>query len=173
MRLFFALELPPATAVAIDSWRQRHLPLAARPIPPANYHLTLAFLGELPPRDLESLCAAVDTQQAARTPPAFALTLDEVGYWPRPGILWLGPSQWPEALDRLAAGLAPLARRGRERRRYRPHLSLYRRCAEPPPAPSQPPDFELGFEHFSLFESRQGARGMHYSAIASWSLGAD
>ena len=158
MRLFFALELPAATAVAIDSWRQRHLPLAARPIPPANYHLTLAFLGEVPQRDLEALCGAVDSQQAAHALPAFKLTLDEVGYWPRPGILWLGPSHWPGALDRLATSLAPLARRGRERRRYQPHLSLYRRCQQAPPAPSRPPGFSIGFEHFSLLGSRQGAR---------------
>ena len=58
----------------------------------------------------------------------------------------------------------------RERRPYRPHLTLFRRCDTPPPAPTEPPAFELSWTGFNLYESLQGRQGVHYRAIAGWSL---
>ena len=48
MRVFFGLELDASTTLAIADWRDRQLACAGRPVPPANFHITLAFIGELP-----------------------------------------------------------------------------------------------------------------------------
>ncbi len=170
MRLFFGLATPPETAVAIADWRDRRFPASGRPVPAANLHITLAFLGDISEHRLERLCGAVDT--LAPTGP-LAVELDRVGYWPRTGICWLGPCQWPGAMDSLAAKLGGIgtAQGGkRSRRRYTPHITLYRGCEVPPPAPLEAPAFRLTFDHFHLYESRRDARGAVYSSLESWDL---
>ena len=102
--------------------------------------------------------------------------LDQTGYWHRPGIYWLGPSSWPPALSTLAEGLRSIAGRSggkRERKRFQPHVTLFRGCQEPPVAPAviRPIDFE--YAAFSLFDSQRGKRGVNYTALQSWELEPD
>lgn len=173
MRLFFGLEVPADTALAIADWRQRQFPPLGRPVPAANFHITLAFVGECPPQDLERLCEDVDRRLARKPAASGHMRLSQLGYWPKPAICWLGPAEHPATLDTLAAGLQQSAMTvgaRRERRRYRPHLTLFRRCDTPPPAPAEPPAFELSWTGFNLYESLQGRQGVHYRAIAGWSL---
>jgi 2'-5' RNA ligase len=170
MRVFFGLETPPDTALSISAWRDSQLPVLGRPVAVDNFHITLAFLGEADGRTLERLCLSVDAWPAAA---AGTLALDQVGYWPRPGIYWLGPTRWPPALDNLALRLRGLGRQGagkRDRDRFRPHITLFRRCQQPPPAPTLPPRFQFDYDRLVLFESRQGRRGVSYSPLAQWSL---
>ena len=173
MRLFFALELPGELALQIADWRQRQLPDLGRPVPPANFHLTLAFLGELGEAQLEQLCLATDQMLTQRGFETADIALDRMGYWPKPGIYWLGPEQWPESLDQLAAALAA---RGsavgakRKRGKFRPHLTLFRGCQQAPPAPTATGNFSLPYEGFSLLESRTGRQGVSYHAIAHWNI---
>ena len=56
MRVFFALELDPHTALRISNWRERQLTSIGKPVPVANFHLTLAFLGSLNEPAIERLC---------------------------------------------------------------------------------------------------------------------
>jgi 2'-5' RNA ligase len=173
VRLFFGLELPPQVAMEVAEWRDRQLPVLARPVPAPNFHITLAFLGELPASALESLCDDVDRWLPGQRPAADRLRLDQVGFWPAPGIYWIGPCDWPEGLNRLAAGLGRISARAggrRERRRYRPHLTLFRGCREAPPAPATPPALAFDYRALSLFESRNTRRGVRYDVIADWPL---
>lgn len=173
MRLFFGLELAPQTALAIAAWRDRQLPLAGRPVPAQNFHITLAFLGEVRERGLERLCQMADEICAGGAPHAGELRLDEVGYWPRPGIYWLGPRHWPVELDTLADRLRGLSRQAggkRDRNRFHPHVTLFRGCDVPPSAPTTEPHFELHYRGFTLFESRQGRKGVLYSPLGHWNL---
>jgi len=173
MRLFFALELPAGLALEISDWRDRSLTGVGRPVPPANFHITLAFLGELDEPALDALCTDVDTALAARRPAAGRLQLDQVGYWERPGIYWLGPRQWPEALADLARKLGTLgAVRGGQRRRdrFQPHITLFRHCGDAPPAPATAPGFSLPYREFFLMQSRQVRRGVVYDPVAAWPL---
>jgi len=173
MRLFFALELPADLTLKIAAWRDRALPPAGRPVPPANFHITLAFLGEVPERRLDRLCSDVDGALAERAAPGGELRLDQVGYWPRPRIYWLGSRQWPEALGELARRLGGIgAALGDQRRRdrFQPHVTLLRGCDTPPPAPADAPDFTLEYCSFCLMESRQGRRGVSYHPVAGWEL---
>lgn len=62
MRLFFALGFSPATRQAIAQVQQRLRRAAPTARCPAegNLHLTLAFLGEVPPARLEDATAALE-----------------------------------------------------------------------------------------------------------------
>jgi 2'-5' RNA ligase len=179
MRVFFGLELDSKTAIKVADWRDRQLPLTANPtigraVPPANFHITLAFVGELPDTALEQLCLGVDEWLADGTTAGGLVSLNTIGYWPKPGIYWLGPDVWPQHLSGLAAklrGLATAAGGKRDRNRFQPHITLFRGCSGAPPPPVQLPDFALGYGHVTLFESRQGRRGVSYHPLQDWQLG--
>jgi 2'-5' RNA ligase len=65
-RLFFALDLPGALRDGIVEWGRRELrDPALRAVPTASLHITLAFLGYLPEREIERLGAIVSGLQAA------------------------------------------------------------------------------------------------------------
>lgn len=171
MRLFFALEAEPDTARAIADWRDTRLVADGRPVPAANFHITLAFVGDLPHTKSERLAGAVDNWGAAVA--GGDLVLDSPGYWPTVGIFWLGPARWPEALDDLAAKLRSLSSAAGARRdgkAFRPHVTLFRRCEQPPPAPAALPAISWHYSHFSLMESVQGKSGVSYRPLASWAL---
>ncbi len=61
MRLFVALDLPGAIRDGIEAWERRELnDPALRPIPAANLHITLAFLGQRAPEDVERVGRALE-----------------------------------------------------------------------------------------------------------------
>jgi 2'-5' RNA ligase len=173
MRVFFGLAPDASTALAIADWRDRHLCRAGRPVSPANFHLTLAFIGELPVPAIERLCRDVGDWMSRGEVPPDILTLDRTGYWNRPGIYWLGPTDWPPPLTRLARKLGSLtgpAGARRNRHAFQPHITLYRSCTEPPPGPARPPSITMQYRQCTLFESRRGRRGVSYHALQDWPL---
>jgi RNA 2',3'-cyclic 3'-phosphodiesterase len=86
-RLFFALVPPPAVSDALDDlctglsdvdWSDA-----------ADFHLTLAFLGEVSEHHIQDL---IDIGRSVRTP-SFRLELESVGLFSsrgRPRVLWAG-----------------------------------------------------------------------------------
>lgn len=165
LRLFFALPCPPEVAEAICTWRDG-LALGGRPVPAANLHLTLAFLGQQPAARLEELQLLAAGVEAS----PFELRLDRLGGG-RQGLLWLEPSQMPAALAALAAelqqrlqtiGIPP------ERRAFRAHLTLLRHAGARP-SESQP-DFAWPVERFALYLSQPVQRGVRYRELGSWPL---
>jgi RNA 2',3'-cyclic 3'-phosphodiesterase len=137
MRLFVAIVPPPAAleelAGAVDPLR------AARPelrwTTAADWHLTLAFLGEVAGEVLPELGRRLE--RAAARHPAQQLAITGGGAFPgrtRARVLWAGIQAGP-GLAALAASVAAGARRAGapppdEGRRYRAHLTLAR-CREP------------------------------------------
>lgn len=122
-RLFLALWPDAAVRAALReqalSWGW---PDAARRYDEADWHLTLHFLGSLPPERLAGLRAglAVDFEP-------FELLLDRPELWH--GIAVLTCEQVPPALQRLHATLGQALRRldlAPDARPYRPHLTLAR-----------------------------------------------
>jgi len=173
MRLFFALEPPGELAIQIADWRDKQLPALGRPVPAGNFHITLAFLGNISELKLERLCLETDELLSRRTLKAGTVQLNQLGYWHKTGIFWLGTSAYPPTLKRLASalesrGVAVGARR--KRSHYSPHVTLFRGCQEPPPASAQEPNFNWSYDSFTLLESRMSDHGVSYRPLAEWKL---
>ena len=177
MRLFVGIDLP---------WALRHRLTAlatagiqgARWVPPENYHLTLRFIGEVPPHVAEE----IDLALAALRGKALELTLAGVGTFGKAGranTLFAGVDRNPRlehlqnkietALQRV--GLVP------ERRRYQPHVTLARI--------DNAPEFKLvafvqahnlfraeafAVKHFTLFSARLGKGQSVYTAEVEYEL---
>jgi len=130
VRLFAAID-PPADVQA--SLRQampapdEHL----RYVPPDQWHLTLAFYGEVDESKLETLIAGLE-RAAARSAP-MSVRLAAAGTFPRQAtkarVVWVGLDGEVDAVRRLADRCAGAGRRARiamEARAFRPHLTLAR-----------------------------------------------
>lgn len=179
MKLFFALDLPASLKVQIDNWRDATYKVLGAGVPAENFHITLAFLGECPAAKVESLTSAAADIQA----PTFAVQLNELGFWHKPGIVWLGATTAPDSIFALAKKCRAIAgaqqlfpKNNGANKTYTPHLSLWRNQTSVPSAPLVAPNFELCCDSFSLFESvavqrgNKSGAGVRYRALASWPL---
>jgi RNA 2',3'-cyclic 3'-phosphodiesterase len=124
MRTFLALDIP-ATVRAHLAVQQFLLPLP-HTVPPETFHITLAFLGEVPDAVLEGVHDALLGLRVA----AFDLRLHGLGHFghakPRSVHACVMPS---DALSRLQAKVAHLARRAGAvipAASYVPHVTLGR-----------------------------------------------
>jgi RNA 2',3'-cyclic 3'-phosphodiesterase len=164
-RAFLGIAPDPALRERLAALGERlraHFPYAAlRWIAPANYHLTLVFLGQTPLADIARIRTCVARVAASLAPSSYRL--DAVRPFPgarAPRVI----AAIPDDASGLLAWQQPLAAAlgeegfAIERRAYRPHLSLARwrgRSGCPPTA-----DFPLGLEacatELHLYESRDG-----------------
>lgn len=124
-RLFFALLPPPAVASTLDDlcegitdahWEAE-----------SDFHLTLAFLGDVPEHLVRHL---VDAADAVRTS-SFRLELESVGVFPsrgRPRVLWAGVKKESHlsTLQRVLSVELRHAGFELERRKFHPHVTLAR-----------------------------------------------
>ncbi len=135
---------------------------------PENVHLTLAFVGEVAATRvalLEEIGAA-----AARHTAPFTLALERIGGFRDAGIAWLGAAATPPALERLAREMnEALAAAGFrvERRHFRPHVTLARRCATPPGAAAIAP-MTWHVEGMTLTTSMLRHEGSCYRELTAW-----
>lgn len=132
IRSFVAILLNDEVRAAIAAEIARLRPLGPRVswVAPPNLHLTLKFLGELPPETLEQVKEALTEAVAGATP--FSLHFYGLGAFPgmvRPRVLWVGVDEGGQAAQALHARVeAALTRRGfaREERPFSAHLTLGR-----------------------------------------------
>jgi 2'-5' RNA ligase len=132
MSLFVALRLPDAVVADLAAAHSALPPeLAAgypglRWVPPQNWHITVAFLGDAGAgrvADLETRLA----RAAARHSP-MTLSLSGSGHFGS-RVLYVGVAGDRPALERLADSVSAAARRAKvvvDDRPYRPHLTLAR-----------------------------------------------
>ncbi len=104
---------------------------------PENIHLTLKFLGDIHPDDVEPVCRVVDASVKGFTP--ISLYASAVGFFPgirRPRVLWTGISGQSDMLEKLHhaidAGLVSLGL-VKDDRRFTGHLTLGRFKGQPEP----------------------------------------
>ncbi|WP_338799668.1 RNA 2',3'-cyclic phosphodiesterase [Pseudomonas monteilii] len=166
-RLFFALPVSDVQRRALAQWRRGLNLRSGKPVPAANFHVTLLFLGDVDAAQVPAICAVVDQLALPATAPR--LLLDRLQVWPRAGALVLEAQQTPPALLQLVYGLQqallPLGVEAAARE-YRPHLTLSRDYRGEPPEATSAPEFHLAARHFTLYESRKGA----YWPLAQWPL---
>jgi 2'-5' RNA ligase len=170
-RLFFAL-WPDARVRRRLAAASRPLLAAAkcRPIADSRLHVTLAFLGGVPEAQMDSVRAAGDAVSGQ----AFALGLNRWGWWRQSKILMLFPSAPPPALGDLVSELRDaLGDEGLpvERRRFRPHVTLARKCVSVRfRGPVAPVDWPVAA--FALVESEFHSAGARYNLLHHWPLAA-
>ncbi|MAA73814.1 MAG: RNA 2',3'-cyclic phosphodiesterase [Salinisphaeraceae bacterium] len=139
-----------------------------RRVPLANLHLTLAFLGDQSVARVDQLKAGA-AELSAR---GCRLRLDTAGYFRRPRIAWLGPSETPDALRALVRMLDGLCStlniQKPDEPRWRPHVTVARHADAPACQPSRPVIWQVA--DFSLVQSRLTAEGVRYRALATWPM---
>ena len=147
-RTFLAIDVPPNVADRLTKLQHKLAPLAPafRWVDSAPFHLTLAFLGDVPFAELNEVCEAA--RRAARACKRFEVQVAGLGAFPRPDrprVAWAGfagPGLEPLA-ELHKAVVSNLRRIGRppEDARFTPHVTLGRlkagagRGKAPSPAP--------------------------------------
>jgi len=173
--LFFALwpDEESRTALAAASGKGVHR-CGGRPVPAANLHVTLAFLGNVPQAQLPQL-ERLAGEQAAALPlesVPLSLTFARLAHWPRQQILCAIATEEGGAVHALAAALRDAATAGGfhpDLKPFRAHVTVARKVAHFAHAPALRA-VVWRFAAFALLESRTGMHGPVYSVVESYSL---
>lgn len=133
LRAFIAVEIPPEIHQAIE---KKTAPIRAalnknlvRWVPTGNIHLTLKFLGDVSPTNLEMLAQMLNVEVSKHQ--TFEMKFEGLGAFPnprRPRVIWIG-IQAPAGLEALQHGIeAATATLGYppEKRPFSPHLTVGR-----------------------------------------------
>lgn len=190
MRVFLALE--PSDEVEHQLGRAirllaERLPLETiRWLSPESVHLTLKFLGETSPADLDQVLTRAQAEAAASR--TMDLTVGGFGVFPeleRPRVLWVGVRESSGALMALKSSLEqamePLGFEP-ERREFTPHLTIGRVEKDierglQQELVSELQQVNLGTladwkaKELTLFKSELKPAGAEYSALERWQLG--
>lgn len=177
VRAFVALELGARLSEAMGDLQGRLRPGCGgiRMTRPGGIHLTLRFLGDTSPQQIEALRPLLGAAAAAC--PAAEVRVAGLGTFPErgsPRILWLGLDV-PSAvfdLQRACERAARAAGFEREERPFKAHLTLGR-WRDRAPRPDLPPA-DLGttrLETLVLFESDLRPGGAVYTPLARFALG--
>ncbi len=132
MRCFIAVELDTATRRPLVKLLRDEFPRTrdVRWCTERQLHVTLKFLGDVEPADIEPVCAVIRAASARVAP--FEIGLETFGAFPdprRPRVLWCGIRdetqgcrRWLELADPLLGDLGF----AREDRAFSPHVTLGR-----------------------------------------------
>lgn len=145
---------------------QHHV--GSRAVFPGNFHITLAFLGNV---NANQRACAEQTANSIQCS-SFKLTIDTADYWRKPRILWVGPSEMPEALVILATELRDGAIEcgvQMDMRPYNAHVTLMRKVSQLPEGLAIRP-FSWVARSFVLIESTTLPEGVRYEVINQWPL---
>ncbi len=162
--------------------RREHRDEDLRWAAPENWHITLAFLGDVPERRTEDLEERLE--RAANKRPPMRLRMGGGGAFPNAAearVLWTGVRGDQQALSRLATGTRAAANRAGIEvagRRFTPHVTLARlrrpvdvtrwlRIVDGYEGP------EWTTESIQLISSRLGEganRGSAYDVVGEWPL---
>lgn len=175
MRLFFALCPDPDTrSLLADAASALRLSGHARRVPPENYHLTLAFVGEVSESQQASLVEIGRAQRAA----ACSFKVDALDYWPEPKVIVTLASEPPQPLVGLSARLQQaVALRGRNPGRpivrtdapLRAHVTLARKVAQAPVLQAMSP-IHWRARSFCLMCSDTSGSHSVYTVVDTWPL---
>jgi 2'-5' RNA ligase len=166
MRLFFAVLPDFGVAAEIGAVVVAHCAqIQGRWVAPENYHLTLAFLGDVDPEYLPSLRRFAAQQRVA----GGELCLGAVEHWADAEVLVAAARKISGNLDYLALNLASQRPGSSQETCWRPHVTLARKVLQPPVLQAMSPIYWTPNE-FVLVESRIAPSGSVYTVVDRWSL---
>ena len=170
MRLFVAAELPERMLEALsETSAALRDTMHGRYVSPDRFHVTLAFLGEVPASDVDDIAQAVERASLACSP--FATSLGALGTFGRGRnlVLWQGFSRGGDAWAGLARDVREeLGRQGHsfEGGRFVPHVTLVRRAQIPTAELPMPCVAEDVIQTVTLFRSDLSGDVPRYDPLA-------
>jgi RNA 2',3'-cyclic 3'-phosphodiesterase len=183
MRLFVAIEIPNDVRSAIGELIKslRDACRDARWVRLAGLHVTLKFIGETPPENVEEVKAALNNIPE-RAP--IALKFGGVGFFPnarRPSALWAGVEAGPELgalATEIEGALGPTGDKSKQHKKFTPHLTLARFKDSPAVdtlrvAIEKAGPLKFGSSsatEFHLYQSVLKPGGAEYTRLATFSL---
>lgn len=185
MRLFVALDIPEAVRQNLAAMRRDFPAIASqlRWVPPQNFHVTLKFIGSVPP---EKLPPIIEALRRVSLVDRVQLRIRGVGWLvnAKTGVMLFAFVQDSKPLTALATAIdQQLERLGftPEHRTFMPHLTLVRASRDLPAnfqtalreLAEQHKQYDFGSvtpEEFHLMESKTLPAGPIYSKIQSFPL---
>jgi len=176
VRLFIAIELP--NGIKNELGRLRTNIEGVRWMPAEQFHLTLAFLGEVDEETALRLSANLAEIRTA----TFELTLAEASCFPsqqRPRVIWIGVKPEPRLLKLAAAVQQSALNSGifLEERPFSPHITLARLKS---PSTDELSDYinrksgltltPFSVKEFTLFQSSLSSQGALHCKVRSFPL---
>lgn len=177
LRVFIGLDLDDAVRHGLAAHLEQFRPLPGSSPPPANWHITLRFIGKLDRTACETLLGRLDQAELG---PVFNLAFAGLGAFPRAAratVLWLGTGRGSDELGELAAATEQAvveAGSMPEERPFHPHLTLSR--IRPPRDVRQlideVPSFPLTQQvrHVTVFASHLGGGPAVYEVLERFEL---
>jgi 2'-5' RNA ligase len=177
LRLFCALRLPDDVVEALVRWQRRELrgrrapPAGERIVPPANLHVTLAFLGSRPAAELPAIVAALRT--AAGDAGRIRLAVRDYRETRSVGMLTFDDEEGRATAlaERLHSGLEELRVYEREQRRWLPHVTVLRFREAPGLRPRLPELGEVAPSDAAVYISRLRPGGAEYEVLETAQFG--
>ena len=164
MRLFFALWPQVDVAAQLTQMsRQLSFEPGSRRTNPKDYHVTLAFIGEVPAADLAVLQQIGGTLRASR----FTVSFDSIEYWRESRVVVAAASAAPPGLLDLWGKLNDAT--GLPRQPLRAHVTLARKVTQAPVPQAMSP-IQWPAATFSLIRSETGGIESAYTVLDTWSL---
>lgn len=177
-RLFFALwPGDEERATLLHAVRKLVRASGGRPVPAANLHLTLAFLGAVPATRVREL-SAIASRAAGTFPQAalpLALTLESVVHWAQSQVLAIlaregaASSVSAQMLARTLCHEAAAAGFDPDLKPFRAHVTVARKVVRFAAAQAIRP-VHWRFDAFALIQSRTHPDGAVYSVVESYPL---
>jgi len=180
-RVFCAIEFPAAVSLRATEYstrlREQFPDGSASWNRDRNFHLTVKFIGEIPPARVARLSLA--TQRATDNLSSFNLIVAGAGVFPTKGppkILWLGIDDPTAQLATLQARLEQECARegfGKEVRAFHPHLTIARLRKQQDAPELADVHKEMGFaavevsvSELLVIRSELGSTGSKYTTIS-------
>ena len=173
MRLFFALWPDALTRARIaNAGEVLRLDSGARPVQPQNYHLTLAFIGEV----TKSQVAVLQQIGRAQRAPGCTIDIDAYEYWEESQVVVAVAREPPPALTllwlQLRENLLPhraALNLSRRQPPLRAHVTLARKVVQAPVLQAMSP-FCWNARSFSLVLSDTSGAHSVYTVVETWPL---
>ena len=167
-RIFFALWPDKETRSSLSTITQLFKDEKFRLVKKSNLHITLEFLGEVSESNQQQL---IDQANLIKAEP-FEIELTRIGWWRKPGVLWIGTHHSPKQLIHLVESIKQMVEQQgleTEKRSYEPHVTIARKVKQLQ-LPKQSFDICWQVNSFALLVSESTNSGVEYHVVHEWPL---